>query len=470
MKKFNKNLIAAVVVSLVFGVAGPITALAAGPSAINLGSAGNFAILAKTEITTTGHTSIVGNVGISPAAASYITGFGLMLDISNTFSTSALVTGKIYAADYAVPAPTTMTTAISDMQTAYTDGAGRTNPTETEMGAGNIGGTTLVPGLYKWSTDVTIPTDMTLSGGPNDVWIFQIAGNLALSSATHIILSGGAQAGNVFWIVTGQTTIGTTAVFNGNILDQTTIVLNAGATLNGRALAQAAVTLDTSTVTEPAPVVSTVAALVSTTTVATSTSVSAATTTVTATTAPVTASSLTCSNLYWSDNTNTTCQTQQQFCGAYMYQGLKTFTNQQDCLNSSAAQTPAVTVAPVSSSSTNAALQTQLNGLISTLNSLQAQASQQSSSVAASVSGQVKAITENLGEGSMGDDVTTLQQFLISENKGPAAEALANVGATGYYGTLTYAALAEFQTSVGISGSILGDFGPLTRAYLSANY
>jgi hypothetical protein len=310
---------------------------------------------------------------------------------------------------------------------------------------------------------------MTLSGGPNDVWIFQIAGNLIMSSATHIILSGGAQAGNVFWIVAGQTTIGTTAVFNGNILDQTTIVLNTGATLNGRALAQAAVTLDTNTVTEPTLVVSTVATSVSTTTAATSTSVSAAATATT--TAPVTASSLTCSNLYWSDNTNATCQTQQQFCGTYMYQGLKTFTSQQDCLNSSAVQTPAVTAAPVLSSSTNAALQTQLNGLIATLNSLQAQAaSQPNSSVATSVPDQIKAITENLGEGSMGNDVTTLQQFLISENKGPAAEALANVGATGYYGVLTYAALAEFQTSVGISGSILGDFGPLTRAYLGANY
>ena len=170
------------------------------------------------------------------------------------FSTSALVTGKIYAADYTVPTPTTMTTAISDMETAYTDAAGRTNPTATELGAGNIGGMTLAPGLYKWSTNVTIPTDVTLSGGPNDVWIFQVAGNLIMSSATHIILSGGAQAGNVFWVVAGQTTIGTTTAFNGNILDQTTIVLNTGATLTGRALAQAAVTLDSNEVYLPSAV------------------------------------------------------------------------------------------------------------------------------------------------------------------------------------------------------------------------
>jgi len=258
MKRFNKNsIVSALIVSFVFGLTGPIAALAAGPAAVNLGSAGNFAVLAKSGISTTGSTSITGNIGVSPIAATAITGFGLIMDSSNVFSTSALVTGKVYAADYAVPTPATMTTAVSDMQTAYTDAAGRTNPTQTEMGAGNIGGTTLVPGLYKWSTNVTIPTDMTLSGGANDVWIFQVAGNLTMSSATHIILSGGAQASNVFWVVAGQTTIGTTAVFNGNILDQTAIVLQTGATLNGRALAQTAVTLNANTVSVPAASVST---------------------------------------------------------------------------------------------------------------------------------------------------------------------------------------------------------------------
>jgi hypothetical protein len=138
------------------------------------------------------------------------------------------------------------------MQTAYTNAAGRTNPTATELGAGNIGGMTLAPGLYKWSTGLTIPTDVTLSGGANDVWIFQVAQTLNISSATKVVLAGGAQAKNIFWVVAGQTTIGTTAVFNGNILDQTAIVLNTGARLNGRALAQTAVTLDHNTVSSPA--------------------------------------------------------------------------------------------------------------------------------------------------------------------------------------------------------------------------
>ena len=212
--------------------------------AVNLRTAGDFVILAKSGISTTGTTSIIGDIGVSPISSTAITGFGLIKDSSNKFSTSSLVTGKIYAANYAVPTPAKMTAAISDMQTAYTDAAGRTLPDHTELGAGNIGGMTLAPGLYKWGTGVTIPTDVTLSGGANDVWIFQIAQTLDISSGKKIILSGGAQAKNVFWQVAGQATLGTTSVFNGNILGKTAIVMKTGATLNGKALAQTAVTLD----------------------------------------------------------------------------------------------------------------------------------------------------------------------------------------------------------------------------------
>ena len=227
------------------------TTTATAQALVNLGSAGNFVILAKSGISTTGTTSIVGDIGVSPAAATYITGFGLTMDASNVFSTSSLVTGRVYAATYTPPTPTTMTTAVSDMETAYTNAAGRTLPAATELGAGNIGGMTLAPGLYKWSTGLTIPTNVTLSGGANDVWIFQIAQTLTVSSGAQVILIGGAQAKNIFWQVAGQTTLGTTAVFNGNILDQTAIVLNTGATLNGRALAQTAVTLDSNSVIKP---------------------------------------------------------------------------------------------------------------------------------------------------------------------------------------------------------------------------
>jgi len=222
-----------------------------GPAKVNLRSAGDFVILAKTGVDTTGTTSIVGDVGISPAAASFITGFGLTMDSSNEFSTSSLVTGRVYAADYAPPTPTKMTTAVSDMGTAYTDAAGRTNPDQTELGAGDITSMTLAPGLYKWGTGVLISAaGVTLSGGANDVWIFQIAQNLDVADGAHVTLSGGAQASHVFWQVAGQATIGTTAVMKGVILCQTAIVLNTGATLDGRALAQSAVSIDSGTVRE----------------------------------------------------------------------------------------------------------------------------------------------------------------------------------------------------------------------------
>jgi len=233
------TLLAFAVVS--FGITPQMTQAATAP--IDLGTAGNYTILTKTGISTTGATSVVGDMGVSPSQATSITGFALSLTAGSPFSTSALVTGKIYAPGYAAPTPVNLTTAISDMETAYTTANGLA-PGVTELGAGNIGGLTIVPGVYKWTTGVTIPTDVTLSGGADDVWVFQIAQNLDLSSDTHILLSGGAQAKNIFWIVTGQTTIGTDAIFNGNILDKTAIVLNTGASLNGRALAQTAVTLD----------------------------------------------------------------------------------------------------------------------------------------------------------------------------------------------------------------------------------
>ena len=235
--------------TFLFAMALPLVVSAAGPLPVDLLSADHFALLAKAGISTTGPTTVVGDVGVSPAAATSLTGFTLNLSAGSSFATSPEVDGNVYAPDYANPTPANITTAISDMQTAYTDAAGRTNPTATELGAGNIGGLTIVPGLYAWSTNVIIPTNVTLSGGANDVWIFQIAQNLTVSSNVNIVLSGGAQPGNIFWVVAGQTTLGTTAVFSGTILDQTAIVLNTGAVLNGRALAQTAITLDANAVT-----------------------------------------------------------------------------------------------------------------------------------------------------------------------------------------------------------------------------
>ena len=220
-------------------------------SAVNLGTAANFAILAKTKISTTGTTHINGDIGISPAAATYITGFALILPAASAFSTSSLVTGKIYAPGYASPTPANMTTAISNMETAYTDAAGRTLPDFTELYTGNIGGKTLVPGLYKWSTTVLVPSSMTISGSATDVWIFQTSKDLTVSNAVNVTLSGGALAKNIFWQVAGIATMGATSHFEGNILCKTGITFKTGASMNGRALAQTAVVLDSNAITKP---------------------------------------------------------------------------------------------------------------------------------------------------------------------------------------------------------------------------
>ena len=166
------------------------------------------------------------------------------------------VTGKSYSVDAAGPLPcritnaTLLTAAVKDMMTAYTNAAGRTLPTATNLGAGEIGGLTIAPGLYKWGTGVSISKDVTLSGGPNDVWIFQIAQTLNQASATKVVLSGGAQAKNVFWQSFGDVTIQASAQFNGVILSQTAINLKTGASVNGQLLAQTQVTLQQNTVTQ----------------------------------------------------------------------------------------------------------------------------------------------------------------------------------------------------------------------------
>ena len=215
---------------------------------VDLGTAGNFVILAKTGVSTTAGSDVVGNIGVSPAAAGAITGFDLIMDPSGTFSTSALVDGQIYAADYTEPTPTMLTTAIGDMQTAYTTTVGLA-PDSTELHAGDLSGQTLYPGTYYWSSAVLINGGVTLAGDSNAVWIFQIAQTLNVGSGAIVTLSGGARPQNIFWQVAGQTTLGTTSQFKGIILDQTAVVIQTGASLVGSALAQTAVTLDANSVT-----------------------------------------------------------------------------------------------------------------------------------------------------------------------------------------------------------------------------
>lgn len=224
-----------------------------GPAGVVLGTAYDYVILAKSGIASVPTSKIVGDIGVSPISSTALTGFGLSLDSSSQYSTSRQVDGHVRAADYAAPTPANLALAINDMQFAYTDAANRLLPDSSELGAGEIGGLVLDPGLYKWSTGVSITNDLTLDGGPNDVWIFQIAGDLTQAGATRILLTGGAMAKNVFWQSHGRFNIGTDAHFEGIALGQTAIVLGTRASVNGRLLAQSAVTLDSSVVIEPVP-------------------------------------------------------------------------------------------------------------------------------------------------------------------------------------------------------------------------
>lgn len=215
---------------------------------VDLGAAETFAILTKTGVTDVYASQINGDVGASP-----ITGAAVLV------SCGEVQTGTVYTVDAAGPAPCAvtnasfLTSAIGDMEIAYTDAAGRNLPDYIELGAGEIGGLTLAPGLYKWGTGVLISTDVTLSGGPNDVWIFQIAGTVTQASGVRVNLTGGALAKNVFWQSAGAVALGTTSHFEGVMLAKTMVAVKTGASVTGRLLAQTAVTLQINAVTQPAP-------------------------------------------------------------------------------------------------------------------------------------------------------------------------------------------------------------------------
>ena len=221
---------------------------------VTLGSTGGFAILSYAGISNTGPTSITGDVGVSPLAGSYMTGF----DPSN-------VVGTIYGVDAtgptgSVPAATMLTQAMGDLTIAYNDAAGRTvDPIGV---SGNLGGRTLYSGLYKSNGTLEITSgDLTLDaqGDSNAVWIFQIASSFNMTNGRQVFLSGDAKASNIFWQAGSAATFGTSCVMKGTILAGTTITFATGASLEGRALAQtAAVTLQSNTVTMPATTVTAV--------------------------------------------------------------------------------------------------------------------------------------------------------------------------------------------------------------------
>ncbi|KAJ7766578.1 ice-binding protein [Mycena olivaceomarginata] len=192
------------------------------------------AILAETGITTVPPSVITGPIAVSPIGAAAMTGWSQTLDSSGQFSTSSQVTGDLFAADYTNPTPPILTIAIADMVAAYSDATGRTSPNFINNATGLIGGLTLTPGLYKWTTAVSIGSDITISGAAADTWIFQVTGTLTVANGVRMTLSGGAVAANIVW---------------GVFLGKTGITLKTGSTANGRLLAQTLVALDSATVT-----------------------------------------------------------------------------------------------------------------------------------------------------------------------------------------------------------------------------
>jgi len=201
-----------------------------------LGAAGAFAVLAGSTVTSTGATALTGDLGVSPGSA--VVGFP-----------PGTLTGAQQAGN------ATSALGMAALTTAYNSAKGKTLAPVSV--AGNIGGRTLYPGLYKSTSSLSISSgDLTLDakGNSNAVFIFQIASTLTTTSGRKVILSGGAKSTNVFWQVGSSATLGTSSVFKGTIMANQSITLNTGATLNGRALARiGAVTMAGNAVVMPTP-------------------------------------------------------------------------------------------------------------------------------------------------------------------------------------------------------------------------
>lgn len=208
-------------------------AMAAGPAAVELGAASPFALLAASGVTAVNSGLIDGDVGVSPAAGSTIQ------------VTAAQTEGIIYATDASGPAgavvnASLLSTAKGNLSAAYNSAAGRTPvPTGAFLnpGAGNIGGMNLGPGLYKFTESASaVGLDVTLTGGANDVWIFQVASNLYLGQGIYINLVGGAQPKNVFWQVGNTALLDEFSLFQGTILAKQSIAMMTNVSVEGRAL------------------------------------------------------------------------------------------------------------------------------------------------------------------------------------------------------------------------------------------
>jgi hypothetical protein len=240
-------------------------AVTSAEDAVDLGRAGDFVILTKTGITTTGVTEIVGDIAVSPIAATFMTGFTLIMDSSNTFSTSALITGQAFAPGYVNPTPATLTTAVNDMNTAFVDAAGRPNPdaARINLNTGLLGGARpggphdpLTAGVYTFGTGVSIGGDLHFTGNEDSVFIIQMAGNLVLAADVEVILDG-VLASNIFWQISGNVSVGARAHLEGILLVKTGVTFVTGSTLNGRVLAQTMCALQSAVIKQPPAIAAT---------------------------------------------------------------------------------------------------------------------------------------------------------------------------------------------------------------------
>jgi hypothetical protein len=234
-----------------------------GLKVVDLGTAGNYVILSKAGITTTLVTDITGDIAVSPIAGAAMTGF-LETTTGAAFEKSQFVTGSMFAANYAVPTPNTLTVAVLDMQAAYTDAAGRPNAdgARINLGAGILGGVLpggpdapLTTGVYTFGTDVLLKGDIHFQGGRDDVFIIQTIGSVVQSGGYKVILdataAGTPRAENIFWQVAGLVKLEASAHMKGILLTATAVNFVTSASLEGRVLAQTACTLQGNKITEP---------------------------------------------------------------------------------------------------------------------------------------------------------------------------------------------------------------------------
>jgi hypothetical protein len=242
-----------------------VTAGGAGPAPVALGDAGNYALFSNTALVADAGliTRVVGDIGVGPGVTStaITTGFDPLIPdpVTGAFARSGIVTGKVYASNYASPTPTYIISSSNDMGTAYDDAAGRTPvPANTNLYLSELGGRTFLPGIYTWTGGLNLATatDVTLDGGPNDVWIMQVATALTTGAQSRVVLTGGAVPENVFWVFGTSLTVGARtgapSGFEGIVLAGTTITVGANAIINGRLLAKTGITLNANTVTQPA--------------------------------------------------------------------------------------------------------------------------------------------------------------------------------------------------------------------------